>query len=513
IWVPNYAPLRQILLEEFHDVPYAGHFGSNKTLAGIAKYYYWPGMAADVQQFVTSCDTCQRMKSSKKKKTGLLQPLPILEQPWQVISLDFITGLPHWIWVPNYAPLRQILLEEFHDVPYAGHFGSNKTLAGIAKYYYWPGMAADVQQFVTSCDTCQRMKSSKKKKTGLLQPLPILEQPWQVISLDFITGLPSTPRGHDSILVVIDKFSKMGHFIPTNATATAEAIARLFFDRIITIHGIPATLISDRDPKFTSKFWKELMGLLGTKLAISTLPSVYPRVMPVTKPFTSSLPTVISSLLPVAETPSRPTTDTPSKPANDDEGRHDALPSAPRISIVDGRPAPSSENGAPGMQKQAGEQVTGEHVTGEQTSTSSDVVEVIGEAAEKSSGDSSMSDVVEFKLPTRHSTRSNFGPGLGRGRDRAGTGSGLSRVRDGAKTGPGQGQGRGRSGTGSGLSRVRDRAATGPGQGRGRGRSGTGSGPGQVRDGAEVGLGQGRGQGQGRSGMEARPGQVRDGAL
>ncbi|CAI7908666.1 unnamed protein product, partial [Closterium sp. NIES-54] len=174
------------------------------------------------------------------------------------------------IWVPNYASLRQILLEEFHDIPYAGHFGSNKTLAGKAKYYYWPGMAADVQQFVTSCDTCQWMKSSKQKKIGLLQPLPVPEQPWQVVSLDFITGLPSTSRGHDSILVVIDKFSKMGHFIPTNATATAEATARLFFDRIITIHGIPATLISDRDPKFTSKLWKELMGLLGTKLAMSS---------------------------------------------------------------------------------------------------------------------------------------------------------------------------------------------------------------------------------------------------
>ncbi|CAI7803237.1 unnamed protein product [Closterium sp. NIES-54] len=131
-------------------------------------------------------------------------------------------------------------------------------------------MAADVQQFVTSCDTCQRMKSSKQKKTGLLQPIPVPEQPWQVVSLDFITGLPSTSRGNDSILVVIDKFSKMGHFIPTNATATAEATARLLFDRIITIHGIPATLISDRDPKFTSKFWKELMGLLGTKLAMSS---------------------------------------------------------------------------------------------------------------------------------------------------------------------------------------------------------------------------------------------------
>ncbi|CAI7818850.1 unnamed protein product [Closterium sp. NIES-53] len=129
------------------------------------------------------------------------------------------------IWVPNYAPLRPIPLEEFHDIPYAGNFGRNKTLAGIAKYYYSPGMAADVQQFVTSCDTCQRMKSNKQNKQGYFSLYPY---------------------------------------------RSSHATARLFFDRIITIHGIPTTLISDRDPKFTSKFWKELMGLLGTKLAMSS---------------------------------------------------------------------------------------------------------------------------------------------------------------------------------------------------------------------------------------------------
>ncbi|GJP52437.1 hypothetical protein CLOM_g11550, partial [Closterium sp. NIES-68] len=174
------------------------------------------------------------------------------------------------IWVPNYPPLRQLLLEEYHDVLYAGHFGSNKTLTGIAKHYYWPHMADDVQKFVTSCDTCQRMKSSKQKKAGLLQPLPVPEQPWQVVSLDFITGLPPTSSGHDAILVVIDKFSKMGHFIPTHTTARTEETAQLFVRHIISQHGIPTTLISDRDPKFTSKFWKELMSLLGTKLAMSS---------------------------------------------------------------------------------------------------------------------------------------------------------------------------------------------------------------------------------------------------
>ncbi|GJP41692.1 hypothetical protein CLOM_g1330 [Closterium sp. NIES-68] len=174
------------------------------------------------------------------------------------------------IWVPNYPPLHQLLLEEYHDILYAGQFGSNKTLTSIAKHYYWPHMADDVKKFVTSCTICQRMKSSKQKKVGLLQPLPVPEQPWQVVSLDFITGLPTTTSGHDAILVVIDKFYRMGHFIPTLTTARTEETAQLFVRYIISQQGIPTTLISNRDPKFTSKFWKELMSLLGTKLAMSS---------------------------------------------------------------------------------------------------------------------------------------------------------------------------------------------------------------------------------------------------
>ncbi|GJP63335.1 hypothetical protein CLOP_g20405, partial [Closterium sp. NIES-67] len=146
------------------------------------------------------------------------------------------------IWVPNYPPLRQLLLKEYHDVLYAEHFGSKRTLTGIAKHYYWPHMAADVQQFVTSCATCQRMKSSKQKKAGLLQRLPVPKQPWQVVSLDFITRLPTTTSGHDAILVDIDKFSKMGHFIPTHTTARTEQTAQLFVRYIISQPTIPTIL-------------------------------------------------------------------------------------------------------------------------------------------------------------------------------------------------------------------------------------------------------------------------------
>ncbi|GJP42750.1 hypothetical protein CLOM_g2285 [Closterium sp. NIES-68] len=158
------------------------------------------------------------------------------------------------IWVPDYPPLRQLLLEEYHDVLYAGHFGSNKTLTCIAKHYNWPHMADDIQKFVTSCSTCQRMKSSKQKKPGLLWPLPIPEQPWQVVTLDFITGLPTTTSGYDGILVVIEELSKMGHFILTHTIARTKETAQLFVCYIISQHGIPTTLIFDRDAKFTSKF-------------------------------------------------------------------------------------------------------------------------------------------------------------------------------------------------------------------------------------------------------------------
>ncbi|GJP31069.1 hypothetical protein CLOM_g8691, partial [Closterium sp. NIES-68] len=171
------------------------------------------------------------------------------------------------IWVPNYPPLRQLLLEEYHDVLYAGHFGSNKTLTGIAKHYYWPHMADDVQKFVTSCTTCQRMKSSKQKKAGLLAS--------SCPRTAMASGQPRLHHratnyhsGHDAILVVIDKFSKMGHFIPTHDAARTEETHNSLF-ATFSQHGIPTTLISDRDPKFTA-IWKELMSLLGTKLAMSS---------------------------------------------------------------------------------------------------------------------------------------------------------------------------------------------------------------------------------------------------
>jgi len=113
-------------------------------------------------------------------------------------------------------------------------------------------------------------KSSNAKPAGLLQPLPIPERSWEVVSMDFITNLPKTTSGHDAILVCVDKRSKMMHAVPTHTTATAPQTAELYFNTVTRLHGIQSGIISDRDPKFTSKFWEALMNLWSTKLGRST---------------------------------------------------------------------------------------------------------------------------------------------------------------------------------------------------------------------------------------------------
>src|SRR5690349_20952584 len=136
--------------------------------------------------------------------------------------------------------------------------------------FYWPRMNNQVRQYVKSCDSCQRIKASQQVPGGLLQPLPIPTHPWEQVSMDFIVHLPKTKAGFDAIVVFVDTFSKMTHFAPTKTTATAPDTARLFFDHIFRLHGLPTSIVSDRDAKFTSKFWKTLFQTLGTKLAMST---------------------------------------------------------------------------------------------------------------------------------------------------------------------------------------------------------------------------------------------------
>ena len=170
--------------------------------------------------------------------------------------------------VPN-SSVRLLLLQESHGGGLTGHFGQKKTYEMLSDHFYWPKMRRDVIRFVERCVTCHKAKS-KLNPHGLYTPLPAPKIPWEDISMDFILGLPMTRKKRDSIFVVVDRFSKMAHFIPCNKSDDASHVANLFFREILRLHGVPKTIVSDRDVKFVSYFWKTLWAKLGTKLLFST---------------------------------------------------------------------------------------------------------------------------------------------------------------------------------------------------------------------------------------------------
>ena len=174
------------------------------------------------------------------------------------------------VYVPDDVGCRNDLLHEVHDSPTGGHLGQRKTLAKLQSLCFWPGMSKDVEDYVRGCVRCAQVKPSQQPPAGLLHPLPIPSRPWETITMDFIGPLPKTSDYKDTILVVEDKFSKMAHFIPTTQNVTSKETAKLLIARVFCLHGVPTSIISDRDTRFTAKVWQEVMKGLGTKLAMSS---------------------------------------------------------------------------------------------------------------------------------------------------------------------------------------------------------------------------------------------------
>ena len=172
--------------------------------------------------------------------------------------------------VPANTDIHKVILRELHCSPYAGHFGIHRTLELIQRYYWWPHMQAEIAEFIKGCVPCQRSKPMHGPTAGKLLPLPVPSVHWEDISMDFVGPLPTTPREYDSILVVVDRLSKMAHFLPCKQTITAEQLARLLEARIFSLHGMPKSIVSDRGPQFMNAWISALYKRLGTKQSPST---------------------------------------------------------------------------------------------------------------------------------------------------------------------------------------------------------------------------------------------------
>ncbi|PKU85788.1 RNA-directed DNA polymerase [Dendrobium catenatum] len=164
---------------------------------------------------------------------------------------------------------RPHIIQEVHSGGLAAHVGRDKTLQQLQSRFYWPHLRRDVICFIERCPICQVYKGSAQN-TGLYSPLPIPDSIWEDLSLDFVLGLPRTKHGSDAIMVVVDRFSKMAHFVPCKKMFDALNISRIFFKEIVRLHGIPMSLTSDRDVKFISHFWRELWKRFKTDIKLSS---------------------------------------------------------------------------------------------------------------------------------------------------------------------------------------------------------------------------------------------------
>jgi hypothetical protein len=174
------------------------------------------------------------------------------------------------ICVPNNEEIRKLILEEAHFSPYTVHPGGNKMYQDLKKRFWWNGMKRDVAEFVERCLTCQQVKAEHQRPAGPLQPLEIPVWKWEAIAMDFLVGLPRTQVGYDAIWVIVDRLTKAAHFIPIKVKYSLEKLTELYLHEIVRLHGVPESIVSDRDPRFTSRFWISLQKAMGTKLRFST---------------------------------------------------------------------------------------------------------------------------------------------------------------------------------------------------------------------------------------------------
>jgi transposase InsO family protein len=171
--------------------------------------------------------------------------------------------------VPKDHNLRHLILDEAHSSQFSIHPGT-KMYQDLKQRFWWTRMKQEMDRYVAECDVCQRVKAEHLKPGSTLQPLPIPSWKWENIRMDFFTGLSSSSQGYDSIWLIVDRLTKLAHFFSVKTTYQTKQYAKLYLTRIVCLHGVPKTIVSDRGPQFIAHFWKSFREAMETDLIYST---------------------------------------------------------------------------------------------------------------------------------------------------------------------------------------------------------------------------------------------------
>jgi len=228
-----------------------------------------------VEIIVDGVDLLEEVRKSKVKDDKVVKVVEemkragvkmLRDEEWR--EVDGIMYKEGKVYMPKDKKLRAEIIRLHHDMPIGGHGEQWKMVELVTRNFWWPGVTKEVKRYVEGCNAYQRNKNHTEQPAGKLMPNSIPEKPWAHISVDFITKLPLA-QGYNSILVVVDRLTKMVHFILTMEKMSVEGLARLFRDNMWKLHGLPESIISDRGPQFTAGLMKELNEILGIKSKLS----------------------------------------------------------------------------------------------------------------------------------------------------------------------------------------------------------------------------------------------------
>jgi len=239
---------------------------SSARMASLPERKWSPAFREKIQK---AAEKDRQYQEARKQEQAALAEPALKDR--KVKELEWKGGLlyrKNKLWIPEEA--LQQLVESEHDTKVAGHMGQDKTIELIRRNFWWPRMNERIIDFVRSCPICQKNKAARHQPYGLSSPLELPHAPWQSIAMDFITELP-TSEGCDQLWVVIDRFTKMAHFLPLRKERkTAADLAVIFAREVWRFHGLPTDIVSDQDSRFTSETWQELLKTLGICPRMST---------------------------------------------------------------------------------------------------------------------------------------------------------------------------------------------------------------------------------------------------